>query len=77
MSQGGEGVTTEVIPLHNVPNSATLLILLRAQGLYADLRDELTRADPEADEYRCLLPNFSSDLDCFIFRMERLQDGGA
>lgn len=52
-----------------------LLILLRVQGVYADVFDELERASPDADERRHrLLSNLTFDLDGFIAGMERLQE---
>ena len=51
--------------------------LKRARGLYADVCDELERADPEDNEYCLLLSNCAGDLDSFISEMERLQEGGA
>lgn len=70
--------TAEAIPPYDLHNSAPLLlILMRAQGLYADLFDARERADPEDDKYRRLLEHFAYDLDGFIAGMERLQEGGA
>jgi hypothetical protein len=50
--------------------------LKRARGLYADVCDELERADPEDNKY-LLLSNCADDLDSVISEMERLQEGGA
>ena len=52
------------------------LILMRARGLYADLCDELGRADPDDDAYCGLLSDCADDLDGFISGMERLQEPG-
>ena len=48
------------------------LLLLRAQGLYADVCDELTRANPEDNKYCLLLSNCADNLDEFISGMDTL-----
>ncbi len=55
--------------------SNTQLILLRTQGLYADICDELDRADPEDNDYCLLLSNAADCLDDFISGLERLEAG--
>jgi hypothetical protein len=57
-----------------LPKERLLLLLMRAQVLYADLCDELERADPEDNEYCLLLSNGADDLDDFISRIERMQE---
>ncbi|MEI7827897.1 MAG: hypothetical protein WCI87_08925 [Euryarchaeota archaeon] len=52
--------------LHFRAKQRLILILLRARGLYADLCDELDRADQEDDDYCLLLSNGADDLSSLI-----------
>jgi len=69
-------VSKDVSTLERQFPSRAFLILLRAQGLYEDLRDELDRADQDDNEYCLLLSNGADGLDSFISGLERLREAG-
>lgn len=59
---------------HKAVERRLLLLLMRAQGLYADVSAELKSADPEDDEYCLLLSNGADDLAAFVSGLERLRE---
>jgi hypothetical protein len=50
------------------------LLLMKIEGVYANLCDELERANQDNNEYCLLLTNGTDDLDRLISGMERVQE---
>jgi hypothetical protein len=49
------------------------LLMLRAQGIYEDVREELERADQDDNDYCFLLTDFADAIDYFVCEAERLR----
>jgi hypothetical protein len=60
--------------MKKVKAACVSLILMRAQGLYADACDELERTDQDDNKYCLLLSNLADSLDDFISGAARLQE---
>lgn len=63
-----------VSSLDDAHDTALLTMLLRARSLFADVCDELVRADPEAHELCLLLSNRADGLATFISGINKLME---
>jgi hypothetical protein len=50
------------------------LLLMKVEGVYSDICEELDRTDPENNELCLLLSNFADDCDALISGMKRSRE---
>ncbi len=60
---------------YKVSQNRDTLILSRVCGVYADVCDELERADPDDNALCLILSNFADDIAGFISSFKLLREG--